>query len=104
MGRAQPDPLPIPFRKTACIRRSQFPEIKRIAIGQARSSGGKAGPDDCRYQCRRNRSLIAETPKVFLRTAECVARKRDRFSGIISKSSSEAVDDGIITRNYAIET
>ena len=28
MGCAQPDPLPIPFRKTAGLRRSHFQEIK----------------------------------------------------------------------------
>ena len=42
-------------------------------------------------------SLIAKIPKLFLRTAECVAREPNGFSRIIGESSSEAVDGRIIT-------
>jgi hypothetical protein len=40
-------------------------------------------------------SLIAKIPKLFLRTAECVAREPNGFSRIIGESSSEAVDGRI---------
>ncbi len=65
----------------------------------ARSSGCKARPDDCGYQCCGNRSLIAKIPKLFLRTAECVARERNRFAGIISQAAGETVNGRVVASN-----
>jgi len=70
----------------------------------ARSSGNNTRLNDSGYQRCSDRLLSAKIPKLFLRTAECVARERNRFARIIGESGGEAVDCGIIASNQIIET
>src|SRR6266496_5975297 len=106
VGRAQPDPVPIPFRKATRFLKQSVPETEALRKRCAHSdlSGGKTCADYCGYEYGRKQDFIATISQLLSRAVECMSRERDRLARVIGQSGSEAVDSGIITSNYLIET
>src|SRR6266496_2900236 len=101
MGRAQPDPVPIPFRKATRFLKQSVPENEALRRRCAHSdlSDGKTCAYSCGYEYVRKQDFIARISQLLSRAVECISRERDRLARVIGQSGSEAVDSGIITSN-----